>query len=130
MRHNPSLVLKIYEAIAAKDAAAIQGMSAPDIVVQQSAELPWGGTYRGLPDAMKFFHRVQDHIDSQVMPERILDAGDQVAVLGRTAGVVRGSGQSFSVPLVHLWTFHNGRVSALTVLLDNPAMLQALQLQP
>lgn len=127
MRANPSTVLKVYEAIAAKDGAAIQVLSDPEIVVQQSTELPWGGTYRGLPDCMKFFHLVQSYLDSQVTPEKMIDAGDQVAVFGRTAGVVRAGGRAFSVPLIHLWTLRAGRVCALTVLLDNPTMIDALE---
>ncbi len=127
MKKNLETIRKVYEAMAAKDGEAIRELSDPTIEVRQSEELPWGGTYRGLEEAMNFFHMVSGYLDSKVTVDRLMDAGDQFVVIGKTEGTVRETGRAFSVPLVHLWGLRDGRVAALVVLLDNPVMNAALK---
>lgn len=124
---NVETVMKIYEALRRKDAQAIAALSRADIQVHQSTELPWGGVYKGPEQAMTFFGKVTSYIDSQVSVERVLDAGDHVAVIGRTTGRVKATGSTFDVPLVHLWKLQEGRIALLAVFLHNPSILPALE---
>lgn len=125
-RPNVDMVKDIYDALRRKDAHAIAVMSRADIQVQQSAELPWGGAYAGVEQAMAFFGKVMATIDSHVKMMQILDADDHIVVVGRTAGTVKATGKEFDVPFVHVWQLEGNRVARLDVFLDNVAMLPAL----
>lgn len=119
-------VLSVYDALARKDVAAITQLTAPEIEIRQSTELPWGGIYHGAAEAMAFFGKVTSFLDSRVTVERLLDAGDTIAVVGRTLGTVRATTTPFDVPLVHVWEVSDGRIARLTVVLDNPTMLPGI----
>jgi ketosteroid isomerase-like protein len=49
-----------------------------------------------------------------------------VVQLGRTAGVVRATGQRFDVPECHLWKVVGGKAVEARCYIDSPAMLEAL----
>jgi len=125
-RPNVAIVIKVYEALGRKDARALAEFCAQDIEIHQSAELPWGGDYQGAEQAMGFFGKVASFIDSKLTIDHILDAGDSVAVIGRTAGKVKATGADFDVPIVHHWTLRDSKITGLTVLLDNVLILPAL----
>src|SRR3546814_9621077 len=55
--------------------------------------------------------------------ERMIDAGDRVVVVGRTHGTVNANGAPFDIPVVHVWTLHEGRAAAFEAYIDTPAML-------
>lgn len=127
MRKNVQLVMQLYSALAEKDVEAMQSLSDPNIEIHQSAELPWGGVYRGLSEAVQFFAKVTGFLDSKVTPEQTIDAGDFVAVVGRTEGTVKQTGRTFQVPLVHIWGVKHNRITSLAVLLDYPSISSALK---
>ena len=97
-----------------------------DIEIVQSTELPWGGHYRGHAEAREFFTRLGARLDSTLALERFIDAGDQVVALGRTQGVTRQGGQSYDVPIAHVWTVRDGLLARAQFCIDNPTMLAAL----
>jgi ketosteroid isomerase-like protein len=41
---NIATIRRVYDALAARDASAIQDVFAPDVTIRQSPELPWGGS--------------------------------------------------------------------------------------
>ena len=57
----------------------------------------------------------------------MVGAHPRVVAMGRTQGTVLATGRPFDVPLVHLFTVDAGRLAALEVLVDVPAMLAALR---
>ncbi|MBV8710099.1 MAG: nuclear transport factor 2 family protein [Acidobacteriaceae bacterium] len=125
-RQNVKLISEVYDVLKRKDQATLAALSRVDIQVHQSEELPWGGAYEGLDQAMAFFGRVTSYIDSAVSVEGILDAGDHVVVIGHSAGTVKATGKTFSVPLVHVWKLQEGKIASLAVFLDNISILPAL----
>lgn len=122
-RPNIETVLSVYDALSRGDTDTIAAFAAPEIEIHQSTELPWGGVYSGTAQAMAFFGKVTSFVEARVTVERMLDAGDCVAVVGRTAGTIRATSTPFDVPLVHLWEVCGGKVTRLEVFLDNLSML-------
>jgi uncharacterized protein len=58
--------------------------------------------------------------------ERLIDGSDRIAVVGRGHGIIKGTGRSFDVPLMHLWEFQDGLAVRLEIVLDVPTMQAAL----
>ena len=98
----------------------------PDVEIIQSTELPWGGNYLGHDGVKKFLTTLAEHIDSQVQVERMIDAGDKIAVIGRTVGKARKTKLEFDVPIVHIWTMREGQVTRFEPYIDNATLLAAL----
>jgi ketosteroid isomerase-like protein len=124
---HEKLVQGVYDAFARKDPAAILESFSPEVEYVQTDLLPWGGRYRGVEGVQMSLGKLFTHIDSRVQAEEMFSAGDQVVVIGRTRGTAHGSGASFDLRVVHVWTVVNGSIRRLEVYLDTPAMLAALK---
>ena len=120
------VVRGLYDALSRRDAAAILAAFHEAIEIYQSPLLPWGGSHRGIEGARAFFGKLRAHIDSRVSVERFIEAGDAVAVIGRTRGTALATGRPVDVPIAHVWTLADGRASRWEVYIDTPAMLEAL----
>jgi ketosteroid isomerase-like protein len=120
------VVREIYDAFARRDGATILGRLHADVEFHQTELLPWGGRFRGHDGAREFFERLRDAIESAVTVDRFIEAGDHVAVTGRTRGHTRSGGTAFDVAIVHVWTVRDGRVSRFEAYIETPAMLAAL----
>jgi uncharacterized protein len=123
---NLTLVQELYEAFARRDVPAVLARLHPEVELQQTALVLWGGHYRGHAGAREFFGRVVATIDSAVSIERFIDADDHVAAVGRTRGRTRERGVAFDLAVVHVWTVRDGRITRLEVYIDTPAMQEAL----
>lgn len=119
-------VRAIYDAIAAGDMAAIASRLAPDIRIEQTPELPWGGTFEGLAGFAQFSKTLRTHIDSRVAVDRIFEAGEDVVVIGRTIGQTKANATPFEVAVAHVLTVRDGKVTHARYFIDTPAMLAAL----
>ncbi len=126
MRPNVALVRRAYEAFARRDMPTVLEIFAPDVELTQSDEIPWGGTHHGLDGVATFFGKLTGAVASVVTIERLIDAGDTVVAIGRTAGTVNASGVPFDVPVAHVWTIRDGRAVRVQFDIDNPTMLAAL----
>jgi len=127
---NVSMVRRNYEAHARGDSATIAAILHPQIDVYQCEQLPWGGHYQGHSGAREFFRRQSEHIDSQIVPEEMIDAGGTVAVTGRLRGQVRSTGRAFDLLIVHIWTVRDGQIVRFEAYTETPRLLRALASQP
>lgn len=125
-RPNVALVQHIYAAFARRDLAAAFASFAPDIVLDQSRELPWGDHYTGHDGARAFFTRLASRVDSTLDLDHFIDAGDHVVAVGRTRGTLRDSDRRYDVPIAHAWHIRDGQVVRVHFMIDNPTMLAAL----
>jgi uncharacterized protein len=125
-RPNVDLVAKIYDAFRTRDIPAAMALIAEDVTIEQSTEVPWGGSYRGHEGAMQFFATLGSNIASAVTVDHYVDAGDQVVAVGWTRGTVHANGAAFDVPIAHLWQLRDGRAVAVRFCIDNPTMRAAL----
>lgn len=126
MERDLEKIEELYRAQQKRDIRTILMLMSPDVEIIQSAELPWGGNYLGHDGVKKFLTKLSEHIDSQVHVERLIDAGDKIAVTGRTVGKARKTNLEFDVPIIHVWTFNEGQVIRCEPYIDNATMLAAL----
>ena len=119
-------VRAVYDAISRGDGPAIVARLAPEIVIEQTPDLPWGGRYEGLAGYAKFASILRSHIDSKVTVDRIFAAGEDVVVTGRTIGATKRNAVAFEVAIAHVLTVREGKVVRARYFIDTPAMLAAL----
>ncbi len=120
------VVKAAYAAYAERDLAAIVALYHPDCELEQTADLPWGGSYRGHAGLQQFFARLTASIDTRIVGETLFEAGDKVVSIGRTQGAARGSGRTFELPAVHVYTVGDGTIRRYEAYVDTPAMQQAI----
>ena len=123
---NIEIVRGAYDALATRQLHKIVQLAAPEIEIEQSTDLAWGGRYRGVAGLQQFVVRITQHVDSVMTPAWFIDAGDQVVAVGRTRGVARATGQPFDVAAVHVWTLRGGKIAAFAAFVDHPTMMAAL----
>lgn len=126
-RDAKMLVERFYAALADDNVPAVLALATDDVTVTQSERLPWGGRFVGSVELGRFAAGVRAYITSEVRIDCMIAAGARVAAIGRTQGTVCATGRSFDIPLVHLFTVNAGRLAALEVLVDVPAMIAALR---
>jgi uncharacterized protein len=117
---------RIYEAFEKRDIPTFFSLLSPDIHIEQVPQVPWGGSFQGIEEAKTFFGSLHEYLDDHIKIEGIVDAVGRVAVVGRAYGTFKKTGKPYDVPIVHLYTFKNGLVSDLDIVLDVPTMLAAL----
>ena len=127
MERDLEKIEELYNAQQKRDLRSILMLMSKNIEIIQSDELPWGGHFTGHEGVKKFLGALTEHIDSQVEVERMIDAGDKIAVVGRTVGKARKTKLEFDVPIVHIWTMREGQVIHFESYIDNATMLAALQ---
>jgi ketosteroid isomerase-like protein len=123
---NVEIVRRAYDAIRTRQLQTILQLAAPDLEIEQSSEISWGGRYHGLAGLQQFMVRLTQHVDSEMTPDQYIDAGDQVVAVGYTRGTTRGAGRTFEVPAVHVWTLRDGKLTRFQAYIDHPAMRSAL----
>jgi uncharacterized protein len=124
---NTTAIDRIYEAFETREFPAFFNLLSPSIHITQCHEVPWGGVFRGLEEANVFFGKVNTYLENRVTIERVIDGSDRIAVIGRTHGIVRGTGRGFDVPIMHLWGFQDGLAVRLEIVIDVPTMQAALE---
>jgi ketosteroid isomerase-like protein len=126
---NVDIVRRSYDAFARDDMDGVLGDMAPDILWEQAQGLPHGGVYHGLDEVRA---NIFDPLDRDwwsefsAVPHELLDAGDQVVVLGRYRGVAKVTGKQLDVPFVHVWTLEGGRATRFRQFLDTAGWVEAL----
>ncbi len=125
-RTNVEIVTQLYEVLESHDLPSILKFLDPQLETRQSAELPWGGIFQGHEGYTRFLSGVLKNLDSSVSIERIIDGGEFVAVIGRTEGTLKTTGEAFSVPLVHLYELRDGKIARALICIDDPPVLRAL----
>jgi len=117
---NRLILHRLYEALQAKNYPTLLSLLSPDIRITHSHGLPWGATFQGHLGAKEFFERLARNGTSYVAIERILDAGDRMAVTVWSGGPTRRAGRKFALPIAYLWEFKDGLAIRLDVALDLP----------
>lgn len=116
-----------YEDFAAGNLDAVLAFFDDDIEWIVAEGFPFGGTYHG-PDAVRdgVFLQLRTAMETfDVLPERFVDAGDTVVVLGKYDGVAAATGRPFTdIPWAHVWDFEDGRAVRFQQYTDT-ALVQA-----
>lgn len=123
---NIDLVKRLYAAFGRRDLPEIASLVTDDLLVEQSAQLPWGGRYQGIAGLQQFFKTLLAHVNSSLIFDRFLDAGDHVVVIGWTHGTTVKGNHPFKVPISHVWQVRDEKLCAFRPFIDNPTMLAAM----
>ncbi len=123
MDTNDHTVREVYAAFNRGDVEGALAALAPDVEWRVAPATPGGRTvYYGPADVAQFFRLIDElserhHIDL----ESVTDVGEHVAVVGRHR-VLRADGEVVTFRFVHTWTLRDGRVTAMTELVDSSAL--------
>ena len=120
------LIQNVYRLLERGDLPALLELLDPNVVIEQTREIPWGGRYEGVEEARKFMGRVATMLEARVVVEQFVDSTDYVLAIGRTIGKVKVNGKHFDVPLAHIWHVPDHRIRGLQVYIENASMLRAL----
>ena len=124
---NVGLVKSGYAAFAVGDMDGVAALLSPDLVWYEAESLPYGGVYHG-PDAVMeniFMAIGRDWSDYVAEPQRFIDGGDHVVVLGEYRGIHNESGGRLQVPFAHVWRMEEGRLVEFHQFTDTAGWLTA-----
>jgi ketosteroid isomerase-like protein len=127
---NVDIVRRSYDAFSRHDMDGVMGDMHPEIVWEQAQGLPHGGIYHGLEEVKR---NIFDPLDEEwwneftADPDEFLDAGRNVAVIGRYRGTAKSTGKQLDVPFVHIWTLEGEKAIRFRQYLDTAGWIGALQ---
>jgi ketosteroid isomerase-like protein len=122
---NADTIRGIYEAFARQDIPAVMAGFAPDIEWDSPSSLPWGGLYRGHDEVGSFFGKLAESVEEiRVEPERYVEAGDEVIVVGSHYGRARGGGE-FEARWAMFWRLRDGKAIAFREHVDTLPIAEA-----
>ena len=85
---------------------------APDVVLHQSPDLPWGGEYVGpkrYEEWAKAMKAVFDQVDMR--EPQFFEQGDTVVIVGRLVTRVRATGETMEQPMAQVVTVKDGQIT-------------------
>ena len=114
MSDNVSIIRGAYEAFAQGDVAAVVAVIDPNVEWNEAENFPYadGNPYIG-PDAVVqgVFARIAEEWEYwNIQLDHVLDAGDNVVVLGRYRARQRGTGSEMDIQCAHIWWMRDGRI--------------------
>ncbi|MGE3690142.1 MAG: nuclear transport factor 2 family protein [Novosphingobium sp.] len=127
---NIAVVKRFYEYLARgdRDGAYAQCM-ADDCVLHEAESLPYGGVYPGRELMKATLSGVTgrfDRFEYEIL--NYLAGGDEVVVHLHMSGVGRDSRKLFSLPVMELWRFREGKaIEMRPFLYDSAALIEALK---
>ena len=126
---NVDRVRATYEAFADGDVDVLADLLAEDAVWVESEGHPYGGRYRGAEAVLEgvFAPVDAEWTDYAVVPERFLDCGDVVVVLGEYAGTYVETGRRVEAPFAHLWEFEGETVVYYEQFTDTALFREAVE---
>jgi ketosteroid isomerase-like protein len=124
-RRDLETVRSTYAAFARRDLDAIHSVLAPDVVIEQSESVPWGGRYVGHDGFVSFVNALLRRVEPDPEPRDLFDAGDHIVHIGRSRGRILANGDHYDLAAVHVWALRHGQITSLRVYLET-AILTAL----
>jgi ketosteroid isomerase-like protein len=126
---NAERTRRSYAAFERLDLDAVLADMADEIVWEQAQGLPHGGVYHGLAEVRR---NIFDPLDEEwwdefhAVPHEVIEADDDVVVLGRYTGRAKVTGRTLDVPFVHVWTWRDGAAVRFRQFLDTAGWNRAL----
>ena len=95
--------------------ASFAGLAAtldPDVVLHQSPDLPWGGTFHGHAGYQDWAQRMSQTFDQlDIKDARFFTDGDTVVITCHLVTRARVSGQTLDLPMTQVVRVCNGRIA-------------------
>lgn len=120
---NVKTVQAAYAAFANNDPSVLFGAMAPDAQWHEAENTPLasGSPYIGAQAIGEgVFGRIFGAFDNfTATPDRFIDGGDDVVVLGRYRGLSKQSGAQFDAAFCHVYRFEGDRIVSFTQYTDS-----------
>jgi uncharacterized protein len=124
---NLEVVKRIYEAFSQGDVPTFLSLLEADVEWVEPEGVPLEGTYIGphavLNDVLIPLTSTWDGFT--VTPETLLDAGDNITVLGSITGTYKVTGKRLQTPYIAVWTLRNGKVMKYQSFVNTLAFVEA-----
>lgn len=127
---NLEIMRGVYAAFARRDLDTIRAAIHPDFVMEQQADLPWGGRRHGPDGFFAFLGTLLSYLDPTIETEDLYDSGDHIIQVGHTHGIVRETGHPFRAREIHVWQLRDEKIVFYQVHIDVAAMQAALDGAP
>jgi uncharacterized protein len=125
-RRNVEVVRRLYEAFNERALDSVLEAANPDLEFDASERLPDEGVMRDREAYRRFLERTfETWAQFRVQVDELVDAGDAVVALGRTAGVGKASRAAVEERMAHVIWFRDGRPYRLKVFVDRDEALRA-----
>jgi ketosteroid isomerase-like protein len=130
LQRKVDVVRRGYEAFNRGDLDAVVELMGPDFEWNPPEESLTAGTYRG-PEAVRteITGWTESFEDFRWEIEEIVDAGDQILVVGHMSGRGKTSGVEVGLTEYHVWTVHDERLVRMRMYHDREAAMEAAGLQ-
>lgn len=130
MSRNVDVIRGVYDAFAEGDVPAVVSAMAPDVEWNEAENFPYadGNPYVG-PDAVVegvFARLGRDWDFWSLAIEEVLDAGDNVVVLGRYQSRHSETGSDLDAQFAHVWWLEDGKITRFQQLVDTAQVLRAM----
>lgn len=124
MMKNKDVVFELYRCYRQQDVERFMQLCSPSIIWQQNQGFPGEGTHQG---PLAVFNKVYKAFNFEwqrwsFVIERILDAGDDIVVLGYFSGTNRDSQKRFKLAASHIYSFKDGKVTKFQQYTDGQKM--------
>lgn len=129
-QENIETVRRLFQAVENRDIAGVLAAYDPDIVIRDSASLPYGGIHRGLEGAKQHIEiAAQTWNDLKSTAERkmdavFLDAGDWAIALWHLKGREASSGRTLDIPTVSVYKLRDGKIVESEMFYSDTVTLQ------
>ena len=125
---NVALIKKMYAAFSSGDVQTILDSISDDAewVNYGPSTIPYSGSWRGRSQVGEFFQAMGASITGgKVLPDVVIADGDTVIATGRYTATVRDNRAEIDVPIAHVFTVRNGKVSKWVGLSDTAKVAEA-----
>ncbi|HYZ72024.1 MAG TPA: nuclear transport factor 2 family protein [Chthoniobacterales bacterium] len=128
-QENVELIRRLYEAFGKGDINTIIDHLAGQFVWRFDAPstVPFAGDFK-TPDEVRlgfFGSLAETQKDQSLKPEEFIAHDDKVVMIGRYSAVVTATNKRFNVPLVHVFTIQNGKVTRYLNFTDSASIAEA-----
>lgn len=130
MKHK-DIVEELYRCFRQQDVECFKQLCSPSIIWQQNSGFPGEGTHQG-PTAV--LNKVYKAFNIEwkrwsFVIERVLDAGDDIVVLGYFSGSKRDNNERFKLAASHIYSFRDGKVIKFQQFTDEQVSASGGELQ-
>lgn len=128
-QENVDLIRRLYEAFGKGDINTIIDHLASQFVWRFDAPstVPFAGDFK-TPDEVRrgfFGSLAETQKDQAVKPEEFIARDDNVVMIGRYSAVVTATNKRIDVPLVHVFSIQNGKVTRYLNFTDSATIAEA-----
>ena len=109
---NKDVVTELYRCFRQQDVECFKQLCSPSIIWQQNQGFPGEGTHQGPSAVLNKVYKAFniEWLRWSFVIERVLDAGEDIVVLGYFSGIKRDTRERFTLAASHIYSFKHDKV--------------------